>query len=148
MMKNLWVCVDASVVIPLLVPHPLSEKAEKLFGRLREEKAILSAPSLLAYEVTSTIRGFVHLKMISPERGEQAIAHFLRLPIRLSSRQSIFSLALRLAQEFNRPRAYDTAYLALAKILNCNFWTADERLYNAVREKLDWVKWLGSLSNE
>jgi len=23
-------------------------------------------------------------------------------------------------------------------------WTADRRLYNAVRGKLEWVKWLGS----
>lgn len=55
----------------------------------------------------------------------------------------MFPLALRLAQEFNRPRAYDTAYLALAELRRCEFWTADERLYNSVRDRLDWVHWVG-----
>ena len=46
-------------------------------------------------------------------------------------------------QRFNLPRAYDTAYLALARLRNCEFWTADERLFNAVSRELDWVRWLG-----
>ena len=50
-----------------------------------------------------------------------------------------------LAHEFNRPRAYDTAYLALAQLLGCELWTADERLYNAVQGKLAWVKWVGHI---
>ena len=31
----------------------------------------------------------------------------------------------------------------LAEMLACPFWTADERLYNAVKEQLSWVRWLG-----
>ncbi|MBC7235785.1 MAG: type II toxin-antitoxin system VapC family toxin [Chloroflexi bacterium] len=142
-MKNSRVCVDASLIVPVLLPHSLSEKAEALLARFRDEDVVLYAPALLAFEVVSTIRGFVHLNMISPARGEQAVTQFLRMPIRLSSRSSIFPLALRLAEEFNRPRAYDTAYLALARILDCEFWTADERLYNAVLPNLPWVKWIG-----
>jgi len=145
-MKNSRVCVDASLIVPILLPHPLSEKAEALLAHFREEDAILHAPALMAFEVVSTIRGFVHLNMISPARGEQAITQFLRMPIRLSSRSGIFPLALRLAEEFNRPRAYDTAYLALARILDCEFWTSDERLYNAVSPKLSWVKWIGNFA--
>jgi len=47
-----------------------------------------------------------------------------------------------LATHFNRPTAYDAHYLALAEMLGCEFWTADRRLYNAVKEELPWVKWL------
>ena len=140
---NSPVCVDASLIIPTLVPHPLSNQAEQLLTRFRRERTTLTAPTLLAFEVISTLRGFVHLKTISPERGEQALTQFVQLPIRLSSRRGIFPLAFRLAHEFNRPRAYDTAYLALAQLLSCEFWTADERLYNAVKGKLAWVKWIG-----
>lgn len=142
-MKSLLVCVDASLIVPTLAPHPLSSQAESLLERWKREKATLVAPALLAFEVTSTIRGFVHLKMIAPERGEQAIAQFLKMPIRLSSRRGLFPLALRLASELHRPRAYDTAYLALAKLHNCEFWTADEKLYHAVSRELDWVRWIG-----
>lgn len=38
---------------------------------------------------------------------------------------------------------HDAHYLALAQTLDCEFWTADERLYNAVRDQLPWVRWLG-----
>lgn len=32
---------------------------------------------------------------------------------------------------------------ALAEILGCEFWTADERLVNAAKDKLPWNRWLG-----
>ena len=47
---------------------------------------------------------------------------------------------------YNRPRAYDAAYLALAELRGCEFWTTDERLYNAVSHDLTWVKWVGTFS--
>jgi predicted nucleic acid-binding protein len=40
---------------------------------------------------------------------------------------------------------YDTHYLVLAEYLACEFWTADERLANAVRGELPWVRWLGEV---
>jgi predicted nucleic acid-binding protein len=40
--------------------------------------------------------------------------------------------------------AYDAYYLALAESLKADFWTADQRLTNAVAEKLPWVKCLGA----
>jgi predicted nucleic acid-binding protein len=108
------------------------------------ENVTLVAPALLAFEVTSTLRRFVHLKHISPDHGEQAFENFLRIHIRLTHRRGVFPIAWRLAQRFDRPRAYDTAYLAVAQLRDCEFWTADERLYNAVAPELDWVQWLGN----
>lgn len=142
--SKLLVCVDASLIVPTLVPHPLSEQAETLLAGWRSESRGMIAPALLAFEVTATVRGYVYAKVISPERGEQAIAEFLQLPIRHSSQRSLFPLANRLAHEFNRPRAYDTAYLALAQLRRCEFWTADERLYNAVKDRFPWVRWVGN----
>ena len=48
-----------------------------------------------------------------------------------------------LATRFNRPAAYDAHYLALAEMMNCEFWTADRRLFNVVKDELPWVRWLG-----
>jgi predicted nucleic acid-binding protein len=140
---NSLVCVDASVIIRTLVPGPLSEHALALLETWQRENTTLVSPALLAFEVTSTLRRYVYMQEISAARGEEAFEKFLRLTIRLSHQRGIFPLAWQLAKTFNRPRAYDTAYLALAQLRGCDFWTADERLYNAVRHELVWVKWLG-----
>ena len=33
-------------------------------------------------------------------------------------------------------------YIALAQIMETEFWTADKKLYNAVSNKLQFVKWI------
>jgi len=52
--------------------------------------------------------------------------------------------ALELAHRFGQPASYDAHYLALAERERCDVWTADERLWNAVREELPWVHWVGA----
>jgi predicted nucleic acid-binding protein len=137
------VCVDASVVLWALTPAPLSDQAEAALKKWRQERRTLVAPALFAFEVTSSLRRLVYLKELTPEEGERAFEKFLGIDVRLSHRRGIFSLAWDLAKRFDLPRAYDTAYLALAQLRNCEFWTADERLYNAVGKELHWVNWLG-----
>jgi predicted nucleic acid-binding protein len=143
---NSPVCVDASLIMRTLIVDVFSEQALALLATWRKEKTVLIAPALLAFEVTTSLRRQVHFKRIAPSQGEKAFDQFIQLPIQLSHRQDIFPLAWQLAKEFNRPTAYDTAYLALAQLNDCDFWTADEKLYNAVSAKLPWVKWIGSHS--
>lgn len=110
----------------------------------KRQKTQLVAPSHLAFEVTSVLRNLVYLQAISQEIGEGSFKYFRTIKVKLYTRLDLFPLAWRLAKEFNRPTTYDTSYLALAQMLNCDFWTADKRLYNAVKDKLSWVKWIGS----
>jgi predicted nucleic acid-binding protein len=140
---NSQVCVDASLIIRTLVPEALTEQALVLMARWRREQIILIAPALLAFEVTATLRRYVHFKRIAPSQGERAFDQFLHMNVRLSHRHGIFPLAWQLAKQLQRPTAYDTAYLALAQLHHCDFWTADEKLYNAAKDKLSWVKWIG-----
>ena len=62
------------------------------------------------------------------------------------SDDSLLKRAYELATQYNRPTAYDSQYLAVAERLNCEFWTADERLANAVGNDLSWVRWVGNFS--
>jgi predicted nucleic acid-binding protein len=111
-------------------------------GWQQTETALL-APALLAFEVSASLRRMVYTKALTPARGDEAFAQFRRIDIDLSHREAIFPLAWMLAKQFNQPRTYDAAYLALAQLNNCEFWTADERLYNSVATRLAWVKWIG-----
>lgn len=140
------VCVDASLILRTLVPAEHSDAAGRLLADWRREGVTLVAPALLAFEVTSVLRRLVHLGELTPDEGDAAFAAFGRLDIRLSHRRDLFPLAWRLARQHNRPRAYDTAYLALAQLSGCAFWTADKRLYNAVSADLPWVRWVAETS--
>ena len=142
------VCIDAGVIIWALLPFPFSDQAEGLLARWRKEETTLIAPALFAFEVTSALRRLVHLKEITAKQGETAFAQFLKIDVRLSHQRAIFPLAWRLAQQYNRPRAYDTAYLALAQLRGCEFWTTDQRLFNAIHRDLPWVKWVGDFPLE
>jgi predicted nucleic acid-binding protein len=140
---NSRICVDASLIVWSLVPFPLTAKARALRQAWQDADTILVAPTLLAYEVSATLRRLVYLKQITPAEGEDAFARFQRIDIHLVSRAEIFLLAWELAKELNRSRTYDSAYLAVATLNGCDLWTADEKLFNAVKAKLSWVKWLG-----
>jgi predicted nucleic acid-binding protein len=143
---NSRVCVDANVIVWSMLAYPLSEAAEALLNSCQQNDTILIAPSLLAFEVTSTLRRLVYLKQITPKEGERAFARFMQFDIHYISHTDIYSRAWELAKELNRPRAYDTAYLAVAQLHQCDFWTADEKFYNAVQAKAPWVKWLGDFA--
>ena len=140
---NSLVCVDANLIVWSLVPAPLSDAAEALLEKWQQDHSILIAPALLAFEVTSSLRRLVYLGEITPGQGEEAFKEFLKIDVQLSHQHGIFPLAWSLSKRFNFPRAYDTAYLALAQLRNCEFWTADKRLFNVVSRELDWVRWLG-----
>jgi predicted nucleic acid-binding protein len=51
-----------------------------------------------------------------------------------------------LAREFNLS-AYDAAYLTLAQRVGESLVTGDKRLYNAVKDKLEWAVWMGDYRN-
>jgi predicted nucleic acid-binding protein len=136
------VCIDANIIIRTLVPGPHSERALAHLERWQQQATQLTAPALLSFEVSSTLRRMVHIREITPAHGEKAFTQFLRLPIRLSSRRALFPLAWRLAVDLGLPRTYDTSYLALARLSQCDLWTADQKFYNAVKGKAMEVRWV------
>lgn len=97
--------------------------------------------SLLVNEVPSVLQESVYLGRLSPDEGQQAFDTFLELAIPASTRTDLHVLAWALSREYNRPRFYDSMYLAAAQAEGCDFWTGDRRLVNAVG--LPWVKWTG-----
>ncbi len=53
---------------------------------------------------------------------------------------------MELAIQYNLPATYDPHYLAFALREDCEYWTADNRLLNAVKGKLPWVHSLDEVS--
>jgi predicted nucleic acid-binding protein len=141
-MKSL-VCADANIAIKRLVYEPDSVLARALWAEWETQSAIVIAPTLWAYEVTSVLRKLVHQGRLSPELEQRTLTTAYHLPVSLRRPSGLHQHASNLARRFNRPTAYDAHYLALAEMVGCPFWTSDERLFNAVHGELPWVHWLG-----
>jgi predicted nucleic acid-binding protein len=60
----------------------------------------------------------------------------------------VLDLSREIAERFNHSRIYDACYLAIAHLHSCDMWTADRRLYNAVHEKLRWVRWIDEVASD
>ncbi len=139
------VCVDASLAVKVVVAEPDSDKAEALFEEWANEGTLLIAPAFFAVETDSILRQKVALrKELTPEQTEAAFAKLQALPIQQISMPGQRQRAWEVATEFSFATVYDATYLALAGLRGCEFWTADERLFNRVKDKLAFVQWLGN----
>jgi predicted nucleic acid-binding protein len=140
------ICLDASVIIPILTSEALSHQADTLWQAWINEDVLIIVPPICPYEVCSVLRQKTQLrKDLSPEQEQKALDLFLSLDIEICSPSNLLKTASDLAIQLGTPTIYDTTYLALAQLENCGFWTADHRFYNVVTSKFDFVKWLGDV---
>lgn len=139
------VVVDASFALKLVLPEEYSERVRQVWKSWIKKGTDISAPYLFAYEVVSVLRHKVYRGELSPEEGEVAFLAINAQGIRLLHVEGLEQVAWDLAREFNRPAAYDTSYLALAQVLDCEFWTADVKLKNAVSGNFHHLRWVGDL---
>jgi predicted nucleic acid-binding protein len=85
------------------------------------------------------VRGEVDL-----DTAQAALAIVLGFGIEIREEPGLQSQAMTLAQQLRRPSTYDCQYLALAEYHGCEFWTGDQRFYNAVKRTFPRVKWIGN----
>lgn len=143
------VCVDASLPLAFLLADEQAASAADRWARWLKERETIVSPPLFWPEITSAIRLRAYLKKMSDREAETALDRALAWPVTIwpdepgSAGLGLQRQAYRFAGRFNRPRAYDAQYLAVAAEIGCDLWTADRRLHNAVRNHLPWVRWIG-----
>jgi predicted nucleic acid-binding protein len=132
--------VDASVILSAFFPDEEQRQAQALVRDHVMGQVEMAAPALLLYEVTNAVVQARRRGRISDEQAENILSSFEGLGIALQpvDWQQMLPLALR----FDRS-AYDAAYLAVAEATGQPLITADRRMYHAVHEHLDWVRWIG-----
>jgi predicted nucleic acid-binding protein len=141
------VCVDASLVVALLVPERITEASTNLWFVWMQDDAEIVAPTLLRYEVTSAIYRKSLQERIAKEDTRNTLGQFLEMDIVYRDPASLPIRAFEIAEQFDRPNTFDAHYLALAEHLDCPFWTLDERLYNATHTTFDLINWVGAVNN-
>jgi predicted nucleic acid-binding protein len=144
-MPNWPICVDASVVVALVAPESQSERALTLWTTWMSRETQVVAPGLLRYELASALWRKAVRGLMQMEDARRALEVALSLDITFLDPPELPLKAFDLASRLNRPTTYDMCYLALTEIVGGEFWTADERLYNAVREAFPAIRWLGAI---
>lgn len=143
------VVVDASLGVKWVHTEPDSPVAEALLREWVATGIQLLAPALFAYEIANVL--YKHLRRGDLTLPDVLLAYNRLLTIgpaldfssQVTDIQALGDRAIAMAAQFNLPATYDPHYLALAEREGCEYWTADERLWNAVKSHLPWVRWLG-----
>ena len=136
------VCVDASVALSWLFYDTYRKQTDALWEKWSAEAIDMVVPPMFHAEVTTGIRKRVHFKQISPVDGERLFEVYSGLEVKVIDKAEMYRGAWRLARQYNLPVCYDTQYLAVAELEDCEFWTLDRKLLNSVKGNKR-VRWAG-----
>jgi predicted nucleic acid-binding protein len=140
------IVIDASFTFRYFVPGPDQQIARSQVKFWEQRNVELRAPTLWAYELTSTLVKAVHFRQMEQQEAKVVLSLVFIFPVKLvvpddELSHAAYDWSLRL----QRAQAYDSFYVALAQSLGCELWTADQRLYRAVNQP--WVHYLGEETN-
>lgn len=137
----LIVVVDASVSVKWINPkEPAAAQAGLMRYDYKVGRLHLIAPSFWEYEIASGVRRAVYRGDLMPDEGRAAIEELLGLGIELYPIPNAWT-AYALTEKYGRG-LYDCFYLDLAERKGCEFWTADRKLYHALKDNLPWIRWI------
>jgi predicted nucleic acid-binding protein len=136
------IVIDSGIFIATYVQESFTPQSQQLVDWASGKGLSIVAPTLLRYEVVATMRKLVYLGRIPAIDGEEQIRKFRAIDINYLIDDTLLDRGYALATEFNFVRAYDSQYLAVAESLGCDFWTIDQKLFNTVRHKLGWVRYI------
>lgn len=134
--------IDASVLLCAIFPDEAQPQAQALLYAHVAGKAPLKAPTLFIYEVSNAIWQAERRSRITPTQAREMIEAVRGLRIQFVNLN--IGEMLPLARQFHLS-VYDASYLSLAKQTGESFITADERLYQTVRDGFEGIIWVKEL---
>jgi len=134
--------IDANLVVKTVIPNAMRVQCCAVLDNLVHKGYTLVAPTLWSYETTSAICKAVYFAHLTEDEGWRALNQLAALGVTLRPPDAIDNHnAMQWTLKLKRAAAYDSYYLALAERLNCELWTADQRLVNAAGQP--WVRGVG-----
>ncbi len=129
---NTFVVVDASLAVKWVVREADTNTADELALAWERAGVTRVAPYLMPIEVANAIFRRVRQGLISLDSVGSHVSRLFDLGFELQQPSELHLWAIELASHLRQGAVYDCHYLALAELLDCEFWTADERFYNTV----------------
>ncbi len=133
-------CIDANVLVKAVTREVLSEEARALMSDALTMEIRLIAPHFFDAETNSAVRKKVYSGEITSRIGDVAFEKLKQFPVQVLSTSHLLDRSWEIAKQFELRWLYDAFYVALAEERACALWTADKELYEAVRDKLLFVK--------
>jgi predicted nucleic acid-binding protein len=140
--------VDCSVLVKWeLTSEDHSGKAMALFQDWQAGRVALHAPDLLPSEIGSAFLRAVRRGRLTVAQALQSVQGLLKFPFVLHASSPLVLRAFDIAHGQNQ-RIYDCFYVALAEREGTEFWTGDERLYNALRLQYPFVRFIANYTSQ
>ena len=119
------IVLDASAAIEWLFQSPVGVRIDK---RIFSPSQSLHAPHLLDVEVAQVLRRYVREKMITAERGQEALEDLGDFPLNRYPHDFLIPRVWELRATLT---AYDAVYVALAEVLDAPLLTCDGKIASA-----------------
>lgn len=126
--------VDTSLAVKWVAVESASELAIRLSESWSRERIVVSAPDLMAFEAANALYSKAYWGHVSYDHAKDMMTSLMNIPIVYHQSASLHSRAMELAETLGQDMVYDSFFLALAEFLDCEFWTADKRFYDAARK--------------
>ena len=143
-MKKSYVVLDSGIFLATVTSEPFTTQSDTLIEWCIRNQVQFVAPVLFQYEIVAVTRKWTHRNLMTYTSALMARNKLQAYPIRFLLDAMLLDRAFDLATQYNRPTAYDSQYLAVAERYNCEFWTADEKLYNAIRQQNTLIRWIAN----
>ena len=137
------IVTDASIALKWYVRDEVdAEPAFAILLDYEQGRFRFIVPRLFYYEIVNAVHIAVRRKRITEEEGRDIIKDTLYLQMAVSDSPEILRNTYRLARKYNIS-VYDAVYLSTAKENSSDFYTADRKLYEALKGKENSVRWIG-----
>ncbi len=141
---NHAVMVDASLAVKWVIPEIDSDRADALWADAsRAGRPVLSAPHFsgeVANAIYQRVRSTDPDKHLEFSHAEQALTRFLAYEVEPTSAPTLIPKAFTFAHAHGLTSIYDVLYVVLARLLNTELRTADERLLTRLGGRAPWVR--------
>ena len=137
------VVIDASQAVKWLLEEEDSDKAHAVLQSWVAQDISRIAPYLMPFEVSNALHRRVLRGELNLGDSTRMIERLFESRLELHQPPGLHVRALQLASKLKQSAVYDAHYLALAKSVGCELWTADEKFYRATSPGVDNLRWLG-----
>ena len=138
-MENNNIVLDAYVIIKWFTKEENRDKAINIRDKYINEEIEIFVPDLILYEITNALR---YNPNFDENDVKEALNSLFDLGITIiTPTKEILEKAIDIAFS-NNTSLYDSTYIALSEIIGFEFITADEKLYNKVKDEFERVRLL------